>query len=207
MEIFDISLPIYNGMTVYEGSPATEIQTKTIVGEHGVGFSTFFFGSHTGTHIDAPSHFIDGGLSIDTIDLQKCFGKCKVIDVTGIDHLEIMPADFSSVDIGQGDRILFKTKNAFMDRSKFPEKFTSLSLEAAQLLVKKGVVLVGTDFLGIEKRKNPGHPVHTMLLSSNIIIVEGLDLSKVEAGEYQLSCLPIKVQNADGAPARAILIK
>ena len=207
MKIYDISLPITQGMMVYPNSPSPEITTKTTVKEHGVGSSLFTFGSHTGTHIDAPNHFLEDGKGIDTNDLQKCVGPCIVFDVTGINHLEIMPSDFDTTVVTAGSRILFKSENSFIDKTQFPQTFVSLSLESATVLVEKGAVLVGTDFLGIEKRKNPGHPVHTTLLQAGIVVVEGLDLSKIPAGEYELVCLPINVIGADGAPARVVLIE
>lgn len=121
--------------------------------------------------------------------------------------MEILPEHLEKFDIQRGDRLLFKTGNfRYLRGKKFPDTYVSLSLEAAKLLAKKKVYLVGTDFLGIEKRKNPGHPVHTTLLAAGIVIVEGLDLAKVPAGKYQLFCLPLNVVGVDGAPARVVLM-
>lgn len=208
MKIYDVSLPIHNKMLVWPGDLRVIIKTTATVAKDGVGDSNFSFGSHTGTHIDAPKHFVAGGSSVDTISLEKLIGECYVVDLTGIDHKEILPSDFAHVTIKKGSRILFKTGNyKFLHQNTFPDSYISLSLEAAQFLVEKDVYLVGIDFLGIEKRKNPGHPVHTTLLAAGIVNVEGLDLSKVPAGKYQLLCLPIKVKDCDGAPARVVLIK
>lgn len=208
MKIYDVSMPIYSNMLVWPGDKEVVIKTTATVEKDGVGDSYLSFGSHTGTHVDAPKHFVKGGFGIDKIDLEKLIGECLVVDVTGIDHKEILPSDLTDIPITKGSRILFKTGNyRFIKKSVFPDSYVSLSLEAAQVLVQKGIFLVGIDFLGIEKRKNPGHPVHTTLLKAGIVNVEGLDLSEVPAGKYQLMCLPIKVKDSDGAPARVVLIQ
>lgn len=193
-------------MLVWRGDPKPNIRAVSTVKKDGVGFSQFSFSSHTGTHVDAPSHFVEKGSGIDSIHLEKLIGPCQVLDVTAIGHLEITPNDLSKYTIKKGDRILFKTGNyTLLKQTSFPDSYVSLSKEGAQYLVKKGVVLVGTDFLGIEKEKNPGHPVHTTLLKAGIVNVEGLDLEKVPAGTYQLICLPLRV-SSDGSPARVVLI-
>lgn len=208
MKIYDISLPVHNDMLVWEGDPGVKIEQKTTVSKHGVALSYFSFGSHTGTHVDAPNHFISSGIGIDAIPLKKLIGKVMVVDLQHITHKEILPSDLQGVPLQGGSRVLFKTGNyKLLKKSSFPQSYISLSLEGAKFLVKRKVDLVGTDFLGIEKKKNPGHPVHTTLLKAGVVIVEGLDLSKVPSGEYQLYCLPLNVVGVDGAPARVILIK
>ncbi len=208
MKIYDVTLPIKNGMLVWPRDPGVNIDIKTTLEQHGARTSRFSFGSHTGTHIDAPNHFVKGTSGVDKIASEKLVGECLVVDLTNIQHPEITVGDIKNVRINRGGRILFKTGNfKFLKKTIFPDSYVSLSLEAAQWLVKKGVVLVGTDFLGIEKRKSPGHPVHTALLKAGIVIVEGLDLEKVPAGKYQIVCLPLRVVDADGSPARVILIK
>jgi len=120
--------------------------------------------------------------------------------------LEILPEDLGEVQ--KGDRILLKTGNyKLMKQSTFPEEYVSLSAEAAKFLAEKEINLVGIDFLGIEKEKNPGHPVHVTLLSAGVVNVEGLDLENIEPGEYELICLPLKIKDGDGSPARVVLIK
>lgn len=195
-------------MLLWPGDPGVVIETTATIEKNGVGESRFTFGGHTGTHIDAPSHFVANGKNIDELDLKKLIGQCTVVDLTHLDHNEIMPEDLSSVEITKGSRILFKTGNfKFLHGNTFPDKYMSLSVEGAKYLVEKGVVLVGTDFLGIEKRGNPDHPVHKALLQAEIINAEGLDLANVPAGEYELICLPINVAGVDGAPARAVLVE
>jgi len=208
MKIYDVSLPIENSMLVWEGDNKVSIKTIATVKRDGVALSRFSFGSHTGTHIDAPNHFLEEKPGIDKIDLDKLIGRCIVVDLTKIKGLKILPQHLKKINIKKGDRIVFKTRNfSLLKRSSFPKDYVSLSIEAARFLVDRSIFLVGIDFLGIEKRGNPNHPVHKTLLSNGVVIVEGLDLSKIEKGVYDIICLPLKVVGADGSPARALLIK
>jgi len=208
MKIYDVSLPIKNDMLVWPGDPQVSIEQKTSVAKHGVRLSMFSFSSHTGTHVDAPNHFVKNGIGVDKIPPEKLFGECEVIDLTKIDHQEIIPSDLKNAEAKKGSRILFKTGNyEYLHGSKFPDNYVSLSLSAAEYLAKIKVSLVGIDFLGIEKRKNRSHPVHKTLLKNGIVNVEGLDLSNVSAGKYTIICMPLKVVDADGSPSRVFLIK
>lgn len=208
MKIYDVSLPIKNSMLVWPDNQDVNIERVKTFKKDRVRLTRFSFGSHTGTHIDAPNHFLENGISVAEIDLEKLIGKCIVVDLTKIKSLEILPEHLKSLAIKKGDRIIFRTGNfALLKESSFPKKYVSLSEAAAQFLVKIGVSLVGTDFLGIEKRGNPNHPVHKTLLANGVVIVEGLDLSEIKTGAYDIVCLPLKVVGADGSPARALLIK
>ncbi len=195
-------------MLVWERDEKVSIQTLATVERDGVRLSKFSFGSHTGTHIDSSNHFLRDARGIDKISLEKLIGRCFVIDLTKIKGLEILPHHLDKIDIKKGDRIIFRTGNfKFLKQSTFPKSYVSLSESGASFLVERGVCLVGTDFLGIEKRGNPGHSVHKILLSNGIIIVEGLDLGEIREGEYDIICLPLRVVGADGSPARAVLIR
>ena len=208
MKIYDVTLPIHPKMLVWEGDPKVSIQSVATIVKDGVALSNFSFGSHTGTHVDAPSHFLANGDTLDKISLEKMIGKCRVLDMTHLRHPEITVLDLSNADIQKGERILFKTGNfRLLKRSTFPKQYISLSLEAAEYLAKKEIVLIGTDFLSIEKKGNPGHPVHKMLLSHKIVNVEGLALGDVPQGDYDIVCLPLAVVGVDGAPARVILVE
>ena len=208
MKTYDISLPIKNSMLVWEGKKKVSIKNLATVKKDGVKLSHFSFGSHTGTHIDAPSHFLQEGIDIDEISLKKLIGQCRVVDLTKIDHEEILQSDIAKVGIKKEDRILFKTGNfALLKKSTFPKNYISLSEKGAAFLVEKGIYLVGTDFLGIEKKGNSNHPVHKMLLGNGVVIVEGLDLSEIEKGVYDIICLPLKIVGVDGSPARVLLIE
>ncbi len=195
-------------MLVWLGDPKVSIQKTATIARDGVALSHFSFGSHTGTHVDAPSHFLAKGKSLDLIPLEKMIGECEVLDLTGIKHQEIQVSDLSSVGIKKGSRILFKTGNyILLTKKNFPKTYISLSLAAAEYLAKKEIALVGIDFLGIEKKSSPGHPVHKTLLSYGIVNVEGLNLADVPAGVYHMICLPMHVIGVDGAPARVVLIE
>lgn len=206
MKIYDVTLPIKNDMLVWEGDSPVSLSKIASVEKDGVALSNFNFGSHTGTHIDAPGHFLERGIGIDKIPLEKLIGDCRVLDLSGQGKNEIFVSDLKSSDIKKGDRILLKTGNfRLLKKNKFPKTYVSLSLEGAKFLAQKGVNLVGTDFLGIEKKGSPGHPVHKTLLASGIVIVEGLDLEKVPQGSYKIICLPLRV-DSDGSPARVVLV-
>ena len=135
MKIYDISLPIQDNMLVYPGDPGVIIETKTTVKKHGVKLSHFSFGSHTGTHIDAPNHFLEKGTGIDKISIEKMIGSCMVVDLTNLDHSEILVEDLPRKVIKEGGRILFKTGNfVYLHKKVFPQQYISLSLEAAEYL-------------------------------------------------------------------------
>ena len=207
MKFFDISLKIHNSMLVWRDDPPSQIDILATVENDGYGMSNLKLTTHTGTHIDAPNHFVANGAGIDQIPLEKLIGPCKVLDMTNIGRNEILPEDFKN-PLEKGDRILLKTGNyKLLKDSQFPDEYVSLSEEAAKFLVSKNINLVGIDFLGIEKENNPGHPVHVTLLSAGVVNVEGLDLENIEPGEYELICLPLKIKDGDGAPARVVLVK
>jgi len=199
MEIFDVSVPIRPGMITYPGDP--EVQMERVVSiEHGdiANLTRLDFGVHTGTHVDAPLHFLDQGAGADALPLELFLGPCEVVDATGASG-EIGPdAVPSSVE-----RVLFKTRNSELwERDGFDEDFVRIGLAAAQRLVERGVRLVGVDYLSV------GEPqTHETLLGAGIAAIEGLDLRGIGPGSYQLVCLPLRIVDSDGAPARAVLIR
>jgi len=208
MKIYDVSMPINNSMLVWPGSNVVGIQPVETIEKNDVMTSDIHIGSHTGTHIDAPNHFLKSAKSVDHIDLEKLLGECTVLDLSFVQQKEITISDLDKFDIKKGDRILLKTGNyKLLYKKEFSTDYISLSLEAAEYLAKKEIFLVGTDFLGIEKKGSVGHPVHKALLKAEIVIVEGLDLSEIEPGRYELICLPLRLDGVDGSPARALLIQ
>ena len=208
MKIYDVSVPIKNNMLVWPGDSGVEIKILATVKKDGIGESRFSFGSHTGTHIDAPSHFLDTDLSVDKISPEKLIGDCRVIDLTNLKKQEISIKDISGFSIKKGERILLKTGNSSLLFGKeFPKNYVYLSLEGAQFLADKKINLIGADFLGIEKKGNPNHPTHKVLLGAGIVLVEGLDLRETPEGSYKIFCLPLRVVGADGSPARVMLVK
>lgn len=209
--VIDISLGISSAMLVWPGDPSVEVTPSSRIarGDH-ANVSTMRLGSHTGTHVDPPFHFIEGARTIDQISPDVLVGPAVVVDLRAVERT-IEPADLVAAGLPEGvERVLFKTRNSAMwadDRATFPDEYVALSPEGARWLVARGVCLVGTDFLSIEQRGAPGHPTHMALLDAGVVIVEGLDLSRVEPGAYTLACLPLKIVGGDGAPARAILMR
>jgi arylformamidase len=208
MKIYDITFPLSEQTPVYEGDPAVKIDVASSI-EKGdaANVTQLCFGAHTATHVDAPNHFIDGTRKVHELELEKLIGDCRVVELEK-SVLAIEPEHLGNLE--NVERILFKTRN-----SKFwnePEKgfrkdFTYITPEAAKVLADAKIKLVGIDYLSVEQFGSEDFATHKTLLEKEIIIIEGLDLREVSAGDYELICLPLKVisETGDGAPARTIL--
>ena len=207
MPIYDVTVPIRTAMPVYEGDPSVEIAPWSALAKgDSANVSFLHFGAHTGTHVDAPAHFIEGARKIDALSLETLIGPARVIRVP--DELTEIDNEFlTGCNLDQVERVLFHTRNSGFWNEGFRKDFTHLLPEAAEKLVEMGVKLVGTDYLSIEKFHSGHHQTHLALLSKNVVIVEGLNLSEVTEGDYELICLPLKIAEGagDGAPARAVL--
>lgn len=209
MPIFDVSVPVSNELPTWPGDPAVQICDSCILSEHGANVSMLNFGAHTGTHVDAPAHFIEGGSTVESMALDVLIGAAEVIEVP-TEYLEI-DEQFVLDHCPPGtERILFKTRNsAFWSETEpqFHKDFTYLGLEAAKQLVQQGVKLVGIDYLSIEKFGSEKHETHVALLSHGVVILEGLNLTDISPGKYELICLPLRLRSnlGDGAPARVVL--
>lgn len=210
MKIYDITIPISNDVPVYTGDPAARVDSfAAMANGDSANVSSMCFGVHTATHVDAPNHFIEGTRRVNELDLAKLIGPSRVIEVPN-DVVMIEPEHVG--ELSGVDRVLFKTRNsAFWNTPEdgFRTDFTALSPATARLLVSKGIVLVGIDYLSIEAFGTVGHPVHITLLEKEVVILEGVDLRAVPAGDYEILCLPLKYigGTGDGAPARTVLIK
>jgi arylformamidase len=164
---------------------------------------------HTGTHVDAPAHFIDNGATVEQLPMEVLIGKAIVIDIPD-EHIitpEIIEAQKLPVET---ERLLFKTKNSALwanPAHEFNPEFVALSAESARWIVSRGIKLVGIDYLSIQLFKDAAPLTHRILLEAGVIILEGLDLRAINPGTYQLICLPLKLAGSEGAPARAILIE
>lgn len=210
MKIHDVSLTIRPGMTVWPGDPKVELYRQEKI-EDGANANVSFMGIgvHTGTHVDAPYHFLQDGKTVETLPLDVLVGKVLVVELD--DNInEINWEVIEPLTHTHGvERILFKTRNSrywLESGSEFQENFVGITVDGAQSLVEMGVRLVGIDYLSIAPFKK-SRPTHEVLLKSNIVLIEGLDLFNVSPGEYTLYCLPLKLLNTDGAPARVILIE
>jgi arylformamidase len=206
--IYDISVPIRSGGLVYPGNPEIEITLQQAVAK-GAGANVSFirFGSHTGTHADAARHFFDDGQTVDTIPLERLIGPALLLAFPD-DLRAVGAADLQKHDIKGHTRVLLRTRNsALLSQKEFVRDYTYLAPDGAQYLVDNGVELVGIDYLSIEQFHSGHHKTHRTLLARSVVILEGLDLSVPAPGEYQLVCLPLRIEGGDGAPARAVLIK
>lgn len=207
MPIYDITVPIRAGMPIYEGDPAVEIQAWSAFAKgNSSNVSFLHMGAHTGTHVDAPAHFIEGAARIDTLSMDILIGRARVVRVP--DELTEIDQNFlSGCRLDQVERILFHTRNSAFWNEGFRKDFTHLLPEAAEQLVKQGIKLVGTDYLSIEKFHSGHHRTHLTLLAKGVVIVEGLNLTGVPEGDYELICLPMRIADGagDGAPARVVL--
>jgi arylformamidase len=166
-------------------------------------------GVHTGTHVDAPNHCINHAGNMETMLLEDCIGEVAVIEF--LDCQQITAAMLETVEKELiKPRILFKTDNSFLWGSKgnqFYENFTAITTDAAEWLVAKNIRLVGIDYLSIQLFADKKMDTHLVLLGKKVVILEGLDLSKVTQGIYQLICLPLNIVGSEAAPARVVLCK
>jgi arylformamidase len=208
--IVDISLGISEGLLTWPGDPAISVErTSRISAGDPANVSLLQLGTHTGTHVDPPAHFIEGADPIDRVPLDVLVGEALVGDLTAADA--IGPAELEALSLPVGiERLLCKTRNSLLwsrDHIPFPEEYVAVTPEGARWIVDRGLRLIGVDFLSVEKDGPPDFPVHHVLLRGGTIIVEGLDLSGVEPGSYRLTCLPLRILGGDGGPARAVLTR
>lgn len=204
--IIDISWPITPTMTSYKNNKPVLFTHEKNFAAHQVCDSNITLNSHTGTHIDAPAHFLANGATVETIPLQTLVGVCRIIDLTNLEH-KITDKDLEIFDLKENEIILLKTKNSFLDVTQpFDTNFIYLDKTGAQFLAQKKIKTVGIDYLGIE-REQPDHETHCILFEKQITIIEGLRLKEVYEGKnYFLCCLPLAINGLEAAPSRAILI-
>ena len=205
--IYDISVPIRSGGLVYPGNPEIEITLQQAIAKGaGANVSLIRFGSHTGTHADAARHFFDDGQTVDKIPLERLIGPALLVSFAD-DVRSIGAAELKAHDLRGRKRILLRTRNsALLAQREFVRDYTYLAPDGAEYLVDKGIEVVGIDYLSIEQFHSGHHKTHRTLLAKSVVILEGLDLSVPPPGEYQLICLPLRIEGCDGAPARAVLI-
>jgi arylformamidase len=204
MELIDVSMVLSNDTLVYPGDPKVETKrTKSLVRD-GVNLSKISMGLHSGTHIDAPAHYLKGGKTIDEINLQSLIGKARVCDLTKVSGT-ITETELRKCGIRKDEIILFKTRNSNLSTKKFSKTYICLSPDGADYLIKRKIKAVGIDYLSIEAAGSC--IVHKKLLTKNTLIIEGLVLKNVKPGIYQMVCLPLKIRGGEAAPARCTLFK
>ena len=204
MEILDISRTIIEGMPVWPGDEKYhQLQTSRISRGDSYNLSGVSMSLHAGTHLDAPLHFLESGADITGVSLDHCLGSARVMDVVG--EPRITASVLSRLDFGDVCRVLFKTGAPEVPGDAFDPNFVFLADDAADFLAQKELILIGIDSPSIDAFDSNTHHAHKTLLSRGIAVLEGLRLTGVEAGDYELVCLPLKFLGADGSPVRAIL--
>lgn len=209
MKIHDISIPISAEMPTYPGDPQVSVTPKLQIARgDNANVSLLSMGDHTGTHLDPPVHFIPGGKTVDQLDLAVLYGPARVVDMTRVVG-EITSQDLERSQIPRHTvRLLFKTGNSRLWQHRgFDENYVGVSWDAARWLVDHAVRLVGIDYLSIESFHAAEPNTHRTLLGAGVIVVEGLDLNDIAPGDYTLACFPLKIENGDGGPLRAVLIE
>jgi arylformamidase len=205
--IYDISTPIVDGGLVYPGNPPIQIAPQQSISKGGSSnVSSLAFGSHTGTHVDAPKHMFDDGMAVDALPLDVLMGPAMLICVEpGV--MAVGEEQLRMHELKGHTRILIATRNSqFVRERGFVPDYTYLAPDGAAYLAGLGVKLVGVDYLSIEQFHSGHHQTHRTLLERGIVIVEGLDLSQPPMGPYELRVLPLRLVGIDGAPARAVLV-
>ena len=205
-EWIDVSVPVRPGMVHWPDDPAVKLERAMSIAEgDDANVTRVEMSAHTGTHMDAPLHYFDEDPGIEALPLEIAIGPARVVKIDGEEPID--RGHVEELDLRSGERVLFRTVNSerrWWDR-EFDPNFVHVSLEAAEVLGEVGVALVGVDYLSVGGYETDGTETHRALLGAGVWIVEGLDLSNVEPGDYDLVCLPVKLVGSDGAPARVLL--
>lgn len=205
MPLYDATLSLHEGMLTFPGDPRFSIET-VFDRQKGDPFNLALMtvGTHLGTHVDPPAHYVEGGATVDEISPEVMVGPGVILDMRGRPCVDRQALEDSWMR--DYTRVLLKTDNSpKLLQPNFDTNYVSLTEDGARFLVDKGVKLVGIDYLSIEKYMNPGAPVHNILIGAGVLIVEGLYLSDVPAGPCRIYCLPMKIRGGDGAPARVLI--
>jgi len=209
MEIIDCSIPLSAKTPVFPGDESFSLnRVAEFSARDDVELSHFSASTHSGTHIDAPAHFIPGGKKLNEIPIERLVGKVRVVEI--FDSECITLDSLQKYDLQNSRRIFFKTRNSQLWHThphEFIQDFVYLGEDAARYLAGLELFMVGIDYLSIDSAESENYPAHILLLEKEILIVEGLNLSEVSTGTYDLVCAPLKIENAEAAPARVLLLK
>lgn len=205
MRFIDVSVRLDDRLPVYPGNPPLSFEAvKRRRRGDSSNVSAVRLSVHAGTHVDAPRHFFDDGSGAEALPIDLLIGPARVVEVLGGSAIDV--AALSGLDFSDDVRLLLKTTNSNLWSSpEFHSDYLGLTDSAARHLIAQGIRVVGVDYLSVEPYKTPGAPTHHTLLQAGVIIVEGLDLSGVEPGAYEMICLPLRLVGSDGAPARVVL--
>ena len=204
--LVDVSVLLAPGLATYPGNPEFQISAVNRIADGDIANnSKLVMGTHTGTHVDAPLHFFDGRPGVDAMPLELLIGRARVIDLPH--RGGITEQHLAAAGLREDLRVLLRTPNSALWNTSdgFHTDYTYLTEGGAKFLVSQGVKVVGVDYLSVEQFQKPGAPAHKALLGNDVIIIEGLNLTDAEAGQYDMYCLPLRLANGDGAPARVVL--
>jgi arylformamidase len=202
--IHDVTVPLVPGMLAYPGDPPFAIEPVQSLGDKPYCLSRMALTTHSGTHVDAPAHLLAGGATVDQLPLEILLGKARVVELLARERVE--RADLEALDLRDDLRVLFKTRmSGQMLKPVYQEDHVYVTVDAAHYLAQAGIKLVGFDYLSVDRSGSADFPAHHALLEAGVVVVEGLDLSEVEPGEYEMACLPLRVGGGDAAPARVVL--
>ncbi|MFI5005780.1 MAG: cyclase family protein [Solirubrobacterales bacterium] len=202
---YDVTVPLSAEVPTYPGDPPFELRhVRRMADGDAYNATSISLGAHLGTHVDAPSHFLEGGATVDALPLEILMGKARVVEVLVRERID--RSDLEALDLRDDLRVLLKTRmSGQMHKPQVQEDYVYLTVDAADYLAQAGIKLVGIDYLSVDRFGTADHPSHHALLEAGVVIVEGLDLSEVEPGEYDMTCLPLRIVGGEGAPARVIL--
>ena len=205
MNVYDVTLTISDKLITWPTDPTVSIRKTRLISQgNSCNVSELKFGSHCGTHIDAPYHFEENGIKIDQIPLDCLIGNATVFDIKNKEKIDF--EDIKTLQFKHKERVIFKTINStYWKLPEFKKDFVYITKDAAQHLVDSGVKTVGIDYLSVEKFGKKPAGTHHIFLRNGVVLIEGLDLINVEAGDYELIALPLKIKDCDGSPARVIL--
>lgn len=204
-KFYDVTVPLSPQVPTFPGDPPFRMDfVHRIADGKPYNVAHLDMGVHAGTHVDAPYHFLADGATVDELPLEILMGKARVVALNSREA--VRRADLEELDLTSDLRLLIKTRNSGQLRQPvFQEGFVYLDPDAAAYLVDAGIKLLGMDYLSVEKFGSKDFPAHHALLGAGVVVVEGLDLSEVEPGEYDMACLPLRIAGADGSPARVVL--
>jgi arylformamidase len=205
IRIIDVTVPLSADLPGYPGDPPFELRFDARLADGDVSnTSRLSLGSHAGTHVDAPFHFLVDGASVDRLPLDVLVGRARVVEVSARERIE--RADLETLDLRDDLRLLLKTRmSGLLRKPPLYRDWVHLAPEAARYLVDAGLKLVGIDYVSVDPHGSTDFPAHQILLEAGVVIVEGLDLSEAEPADYDMTCLPLLVAGADAAPARVVL--
>jgi arylformamidase len=204
-KLIDLTVPLSPSLAAYPGDPPFEMgHSHRIADGDAYNAATLSLSAHTGTHVDAPYHLLADGATVDQLPLEVLVGRARVLEIGAREAIE--RDELESSDLRDDLRVLLKTRmSGQLRHTEVIEDHVHLSVDAARYLVQAGIKLVGIDYLSVDAFGSEDYPVHQLLLEAGIVIVEGLDLSQAEPGDYEMMCLPLLVAGGDGAPARVLL--